>query len=326
MDYLKSFMQRNKAGDTDIFRLEMKHYGFQNRNKILYYIYENNAALGFFAMYRYWMEYLYFADICGYTPIICTSRKCAYREEGAVAGTHNVFEYFFRQPSNIGIKEAKHSSKVILSDIVHREMVELILTGRTNHYGYTEKYLREMGEILSKYIIFNDHTMQYLNEELKKFGMDNKKVLGIHIRGTDFRGKYNNHPVFVTEEDCFIEIDKIFEKNGYDQIFVATDDQRILRGFMARYGDSVYFYPDVVRGSTNKSVMLSKDSRKHHKYLLGLEVIRDMYTLSMCSGLIAGVSQVAICAQINKVARGEKYDDIKIINKGIYQNNRQFHI
>lgn len=49
-----------------------------------------------------------------------------------------------------------------------------------------------------------------------------------------------------------------------------------------------------------------------------------MYTLSMCTGLIAGISQVAICAQINKLARGEQYKDLKIIDKGINVNNHIF--
>jgi hypothetical protein len=79
-----------------------------------------------------------------------------------------------------------------------------------------------------------------------------------------------------------------------------------------------------VRSSKNQSVAFEKNERKHNKYKLGLEVIRDMYTLASCDGFIGGISQVAICAQINKVANKESYEDLIVIDKGIYNNSRIF--
>ena len=70
--------------------------------------------------------------------------------------------------------------------------------------------------------------------------------------------------------------------------------------------------------------MLGKDGRKCHKYRLGLEVIRDMYTLAMCGGLVAGISQVAVCAQINKLAMGKEFEDLIVIDKGINRNAKNF--
>ena len=324
MKNLQQLIQQKKMGNTDLFQINTKHYGSANHDKTLYCIYETGRNLGFFAMYRHWLEYLYFADICGYTPIICAGKDFVYREENVVAGTHNAFEYFFEQPSEVKVREVKHSNKVIFSNPVHREMVELIYTGKMNHYSYTAKYLQAMSEIVRKYLLFNNHTLSYIEQSIKKIGVKVEKVLGVHVRGTDFRGKYDNHPVFVTEKEYFDEIDRIYEKNGYSKIFVATDDQRTLDKFINQYGEKICYYHDVVRGSSNSSIAFSESSRKNHKYYLGLEVIRDMYTLSMCEGIIAGISQVAICAQINKLARYEAYEDIKIIDKGIYHNHRAF--
>lgn len=97
-----------------------------------------------------------------------------------------------------------------------------------------------------------------------------------------------------------------------------------MKSFENKYGEKLCYYKDVERGSTNKSVAFCKNNREQHKYLLGLEVIRDMYTLSKCDSLIAGVSQVPICAQINKISRGEKYEVVKIIDKGINRNSHIF--
>lgn len=323
MNYLDRILLK-KGEETDLFRQKPRHYGQANRDKTLYYIEENNKNLGFFAMYRYWLEYLYFADICGYTPLICAGDKFAYREKNRIGKTDNPFEYYFEQPAGVNPYEAKLSNRVILSDTMHREMVELIFTGKTNNYKYNKMYLYTMGKMVKKYLKFSNETKKYIDINLKKIGIDNSKVLGVHARGTDFRAKYNNHPVYIEEEHYFTNIDRFLESNSYSQIFVATDDSNLLNNFIKRYGKRINFYDDVERSSSKRSVAFSNSNRNQHKYLLGLEVIRDMYTLSLCSDLIAGTSQVSICAQINKIARNERYGNIKIIDKGLYRNSHQF--
>ena len=56
--------------------------------------------------------------------------------------------------------------------------------------------------------------------------------------------------------------------------------------------------------------------------LLGYEVLRDMYTLASCDGLVAGLSQVSYAARICKRSRNEKYDIEMILNKGINYHKR----
>lgn len=308
----------------DPFKLKLRHQGPLNKNKVIYYIHEENENLGFFAMYRYWMEYLYFADVCGFTPIVDACNSFAYCEDGNVREKRNGFELYFCQPSQIRLQEVKFSNKVIYSNVIHREMVELVYTGKCNHYLYTQKYLYVMSKIVKKYMKFNENTRNYINSGCKKLDLFEQKVLGIHIRGTDFRTQYNNHPVCLKEEDYFVEIDRIWKTGNYDKIFLATDDSRILKVFLDKYANRICYYPDIARSSQNKSVAFIKNNRKNHKYLLGLEVIRDMYSLAVCQGLIAGISQVSICAQINKMAMGQKYKDLVVIDKGINKNNRRF--
>lgn len=324
MEFIKQLFIKKNIEEKDIFQMKQKHFGPANRDKVVYRIEEDNKNLGFFAMYRYWLEYLYFADICGYTPVISAGDNFAYKEESEAAGSNNPFEYYYVQPSEVSLREVRFSNKVIFSDVAHRKMVELIFTGKVNNYKYNKQYLRMMAHIVKKYIRFNPNTERYMNENLKKLGLNKGKVLGIHIRGTDFRAKYNNHPIYISESDYFTQLNHILKKNSYEKIFVATDDKRILSNFIKEYGEQICFYKDVERSSRNKSVAFSQCNRINHKYLLGMEVIRDMYTLSMCTGLIGGVSQVAICAQINKLARNEKYEDLKIMDKGLYKNNHYF--
>lgn len=324
MKFLKDQIQMHDSADINLVLGQLRNCSIKTNGTAVYFIEEDNGDLGFCAMYRAWLEYIYLADVCGMIPVIWAGNHFAYREDKRINGTKNAFEYYFSQPASIGVREAVRKRNVLRSRVFHREMVEIVFTGKCAHYGYTKRYMLEMARIVRKYISFNERTQQYVAAGIEKLGIEDTKVLGVHIRGTDFRAKYDNHPIYVTEEDCFREVNKIMREKGYEKIFVATDDARILKNFEAEYGNKMCFYEDVERSNKNRSVAFSKSNRKQHKYLLGLEVIRDMYTLSKCTGLVAGVSQVAICAQIHKLARRQRYEDIKIIDKGIYQNSHSF--
>lgn len=324
MKFWDHLIHTKDMADVNLLLDQIRNYSINAHGTAVYFIEEDNKDLGFCAMYRAWIEYIYLADVCGLIPVIQAGKHFAYREDSAINGTRNAFEYYFEQPTSVGVRTAGRKRNVLHSCVFHREMVELVFTGKCAHYGYTKRYMHEMARIIRKYIKFNAQTQQYVDTGIEKLGINDAKVLGVHIRGTDFRAKYDNHPIYVTEEDCFQEVDYLLQEGAYEKIFVATDDARILKNFLIKYGEKMCFYEDVERSNRNRSVAFSKSSRRQHRYLLGMEVIRDMYTLSKCSGLVAGISQVAICAQIHKLANKQSYEDIKIIDKGIYQNSHSF--
>jgi hypothetical protein len=75
----------------------------------------------------------------------------------------------------------------------------------------------------------------------------------------------------------------------------------------------------------NLAIGFLPNNRMHHKYKLGLEVLRDMHTLAKCQGFICGLSQVSICAQIQKISNNEKFDFLHVIDKGINKNKKIFN-
>lgn len=324
MTGLRNLLKISSCPKKDILQVKINHYGILHPQKVIYFIKEDNKELGFFAMYRYWIEYLYFADICGYAPVIYSGPDFPYHENGKVNGTNNAFEYYFNQPTSVSVQSAKISRNVVNADAVQRQMVELVLTGKHSNYKVNKRYMSMMAYTVNKYMRFNEFTWEYISNGLNQLNIKGERILGVHIRGTDFRSGYFNHPVFVTEQEYYREIDLLLARKLYSRIFVATDDIRILNNFKRKYGEQVCFYDDIKRSNRNQSVAFSKDVRCNHKYYLGLEVIRDMYTLSKCTGLVAGVSQVAICAQINKLARKEHYENLKIIDNGLNENNHIF--
>ena len=162
-----------------------------------------------------------------------------------------------------------------------------------------------------------------MQKEIKEI-IGNKKTLAVHYRGTDFKMNYDNHPICVTIEQELEMIRTAMKNDGFEQIFLATDDMSAINAFEAELAGQVVFYHDVLRGNDTTSVAFSKSNRKEHHYLLAYEVLRDMLTLSACEGLIAGVSQVSICARIAKASRGEAYQFLQIIDNGKNYNHKKF--
>lgn len=307
----------------DIFEIKLKRYGLLNPDKTIYYIELGDDSLGFFAVHRFLLEALYFADICGMVPVVKYKKNFLYAEELEKFVRKNPFEYYYKQPCNIGCKEAKMSQKVVIAEDIHLNMVRFIYTGKKGTYDINANYLNNLARIQRKYIRLNEDVEKYVNDGVNSL-IRNQKVLGVHIRGTDFKKNYNIHPIYVTENQYIERINEHLKNENWDKVFIATDDLNILKKFKTVFGDKVIYYGDTYRTEKETSVAFSKNERRNHKYKLGLEVIRDAYTLAACEGIIAGISQVSICARIIKLSKKEKYLITDIIENGYNKNNRNF--
>lgn len=296
-----------------------------DRSKCVYVINFGEKGLGFFAVYRILLEFLYFADVTGLTPVIYLNENFLYKEKEGKLKNVNPYEYYFLQPI-----QDKYLGKVKMKSLVksrklHYYMVELILNGEYGTYYLKEQYITMLAQIHRKYIHFNTRTENYVEKGIRGL-LNGKKTLGVHVRGSDFKRKYNIHPVRVTEEEYITEIEKCMEQYRYEQIFLATDDENSLKVLHTHFGEKLVYYTDVVRTSSQQSVAFIKSDRGNHHYKLGLEVIRDACTLSCCDALVAGVSQVSICVRIMKQAKGKPFEYLKICDKGIWHNGKDFEV
>lgn len=313
-EYVDFFLER----ETSPLLLEFKTYGKEYMQKRFYVIKETGRGYGFFAEVHALLAKLAFADLFDLTPVVSWGKEFLYYEENEEEA--NAFESYFKQPALFSLKDIENSRFVTFSKIAQGVWIEQNLEKGED---ISLSYEKTMGEIYKKYVSFNDSIQSKLDEESKVLLKD-KKSIGVHFRGTDFRMNYDNHPIAVTIEQEFKAIDEAIEVYGFEQIFLATDEVKAVERFREKYGDRVVWYKDVFRGDTNISVAFSKSDRENHRYRLGYEVLRDMYTLSLCDGFIAGISQVSICARIAKRARDEEYKYLKIIDNGKNHNGKQF--
>lgn len=301
--------------------LELHSYGNEYPGQIIYHIGAYGCSVGFFAEFLYTLIRLYFATDRGFTPCVYWGKECLYYEEAGVDNEHNVFLYYFNPVSSVICSD--NAAHVLVATDYHIHDVQ----DRLNTHGYnvSDEYMAGLSSMVRKYIRYNEKTKNYLENGYETL-IGNKKALAVHFRGTDYRRQYNNHPVFVTLEEEIVKVRELLQNKDYEVIFLATDEQEAVNTFRKEFGELVKVFEDTYRADGgDESVAYSSISREKHRYLLGLEVLRDEYMLTRCDGLVCGISNLTLSARMMRRAWYDRdYDDLVILNHDLCHNDRQF--
>ena len=294
----------------------------KSNGKVIYYIAVGSNVEGFFAILRTALDYCCYADEHGFVPYIVYSKDILYFEKALFLGTNNPFEYYYEQLKELSLVEMLRRNTFIKCSPKHLNEIELKYNLKSFSYLVEESYIEKMADIYKKYIHLNAMTERMIGQSIMK-RLQGKRTLGVHIRGTDFFKEFNNHPVPVSVDEYIRIIDKEIKRERYEQVFVATDDIRCLKEVKQKITVPLVYYNNTMRSKGNKSVAFERSNRKNNNYLLGLEVLKDAYTLAASDGFIGCLSQVDIFVQIIKRSQGQRFRSLKIIDKGIVSNNRQ---
>lgn len=305
---------------TSPYLIQVQSLGELEKEKWIYYInidsdYKYN---GFCSLIKTILQLLAYAEFFGLTPVVNIGTSTMYFDKEIKLGS-NVFEYFFEQVSEVNYKHVKKCKKVTIS-----KPYDVTMFGKIGSYDIPDdQEISWLGMLYKKYFVLNSNTKNKMMNEIKQ--CIKGKTLGVHVRATDFNRGYNRHPIVVTPKEYLEETVELYNIGEYERIFLASDDQNVIQLFVNKLGEKVCFYKDTFRSNNGKAIHYNNDkvNRKYHKYLLGREIIRDYYTLGMCDGLIAGNSNVAICARIVKNSLDQQYCHLKIIDKGINHNIKE---
>lgn len=304
--------------------LMFKHLGQENSDKNVYLLYCNNPQRGFFSLFNLVLDGLEYADYYHLTPVVEWGSSTLYHEDGGMNGTQNSFEFYFKQTSDISVESARASKNVVFYEFSHRKLsipdFNMTLGASLSDDKKMEDYLNKRAAIIKKYIKFSDNVEVYLRNTADQF-LQECKTLGVHVRGTDMRVGYNGHAKIVPPEEYLTEAMKAFQDGGFERVFLATDEAAVVKMFEKEFGNRLIYFTDTMRSEDGEALHFSDNRREHHKYLLGLEVVRDMYALSVCDGLIAGISNVTLAARMMKKSYGKEYEYMNILSHGINQTN-----
>lgn len=275
----------------------------------------NEESMGFFALFNCVLNRLYYADRLGFVPYVEWPDTVLYydKEFG-----NNVWEYYFKPVSELQSQDVMNAYNLVIS---HEKDSQFNLKGKPG-YLLDEEGIKNLSLVLKKYISLNDNLKSYIEKSMNQLNINKYfgKGLAVHIRGTDFYNVNKNHPKVITIEQYIEKIKELFNRNKYNYIFLATDENLVIKRLEEEFGiENVYYYEDTLRSNDGLHVHKSSNNRLNHKYLLGCEILRDMYTLAKCDGFIAGMSQVSLAVRILKKSWNEEWYDLQILNNGIYK-------
>ena len=298
----------------------------KNSSDSVYYVVDlqNDRAAGFFALLRQVASACYVARKLGLVPHI-NIEGSIYNDKDGHNGIKNLFEYFYEQPSGLKIENIKENENFFIFDYNHLKLTDNSFLKRdvkiVAGYDINDLYLSAMGKVVKDYFVFKQEFWDQINQDIQALFCD-KKVIGIHIRGTDYNLGLQEHPRILKPEQYYPFIDEALDK-GFQAIFVATDEESNVRNLKNRFGNKILYYKNTFRSSNGVAIHKQEIKRDSNGFVMGKEVMRDMLSLAKCSGMIAGLSQVSIFARIQKKAWNEEFEYIHIIDNGIVGQNRR---
>ena len=306
--------------------VKYRHYGELNRGIVIYHIYfgtKDERKIGYCCMLKHTLLHLAYADRFGFVPVVEWTKAVPYTEKNAVNGKYNGFEYFMENSSTIELDEVLKSDLVVRSKIHDRFLFFDCNMSSTGSYDVGEHEIEIMSEMFKKYIKFNETGMREILNPASEL-LSKGKCLGVHVRGTDFNNNFNGHPKAISVEKYISQVETIFSENRYQYIFLATDEVQTVEEFREKFGEKLLYY-DVLRSENGDSIHYEAVSVRHNnKYYLGMEILKDVYTLGNCYGLVAGFSNVSIIARVIKRSTSLQYEDEIIMNEGFNSNFRLF--
>lgn len=305
----------------NFFEHEWPFYLARARKK--YYIIRRPAlGAGFFSNYWWIMGHVVFAHKLGYIPVVdMQNYKTLYSEDVPVQGEWNAWNYYFENVGSIGLQEAYDSGKYVLAE--ERPLNKYGNKYCEKVYRYpTEKTIDYYYPIVRDYMVIKPAIRESFESEWNEIKRSDSKVLGIHVRGTDMRNNMG-HPVPATLDKYIECAEKILDSDvQIGSIFLATDEESVIAIFQN------YFEQRNIRIYYNKAFRSSNDSkegkqigihetelnnpREMHKYLMGLEVLKDAWFLSECDYLLCGHSNIT---NVVLIWNNNKFEDVFCLNE-----------
>ena len=232
--------------------------------------------VGFFSNFMAALNMLGWCERHKMIPVIYWDRKFPYRYPNEQDGVGNAWEYYFKPVSGMRYENGDRVYRRSLApdglgfNYRPRECSKLLL----------QKYWGNA--LIKKYVVIKEHIQKKVDLFVEKH-FKGKKVIGIHLRGTDKRQEVKP----VAPEVIFHTANQF---KGY-AFFVATDEQRLLDLALKSLNGPVIYY-DAYRSGSKKPVHVDGCTPER-----GEEVLIEVLLLSKCDKLIHTCSNVS-CAAI----------------------------
>ena len=284
------------------------------------YVIRRYPGAGFFSDFFYVLSHMEYANKkWGQLKFVVDMENypTLYKEDESLDGITNQWEYYFRQPSSMKVTDIDKCGHIIYSSNGFKTGDIPLYAGLQAPKVFpTQEVVNEINRRYLPCIPFTESTLEYINKGRDIF--ENKKVLGIHLRGTDMIID-PTHPNPFTLDNLIDFIMKYELNQKYDKFFVCSDTEKYVEIMKKIFPDKTIVL-DALRATNDieTGIHKQKNGRYRNKYKMGLEVIKDMMWLAMCDGLVCGHSNVTYAAI---VYNNNKYKHLFVWNGNEYEQN-----
>lgn len=189
-------------------------------------------------------------------------------------GSENINKWLGPDSRMAGIYYLTRQEDVAVSDF-HTYVKDIIPWIPANNPLYGQDPQVVYRYLFSKYL----HVQSTLKQAIRRAWENNlkgKRALAVHIRGSD--KIYEDKNLFATHKLYHNAIASLLEQEPDLHIFLLTDSSPILDEYTDTYGDNL-IYTQCARSADDVGVHLKE---KDDQYLLGTEVLTDVFLASAC--------------------------------------------
>lgn len=209
-----------------------------------------------------------------------------------ITKSYNLWSRFFQQPFDVN-EETNSKKSYIKCEKINPTLAP-------SCWGiYDNSELDLWCALYKRFLILNDETQTYINQEYDSIIPKGKRVLGVLCRGTDYtETRPANHPIQPSIDTVINHAKEKMRDLNIEYIYLATEEKRIVDKFEAafpnhillnkrRYLDDLYYN---LKNTTDDRVELShvQLEREDDGHYRGLEYLSSLIILSRCDALVGG--------------------------------------
>lgn len=218
----------------------------------------------------------------GYIPVIDMQTKENIFVSKADRKHINAWEYFFEQPAGVNFQQVKDKpNKIVLenpigpADIFRLEAVP-------EHVEYWRTLCR-------KHIHYSKAVQELISQYKGMFQADDK-VLGVLARGTDYLNPGVGHPVQPDSKEVISRARELMEQYHCNKIFVATEDEAILKQMEMEFGDHLMYVEQKRYQGMQADKLGHLLDYKQDAISMNQAYLTAMYYLAQCDCFFGGLT------------------------------------
>jgi hypothetical protein len=216
-----------------------------------------------------------------------------YSEKELLFGTRNSWEYYFAQPSGLSVSDALRRGAADNGGRIAGPFTAM------ENLIPPSALVQRARELMKRYVHVRPEILEKADATIPRGVSQN--ILGVHVRGTDLRRPaYPQHPIPDVVIAYLQKAKALDRRHDFSAIFLATDERETVDLFRKEFAERLL---TIDAHRTDDSTTITKDyswlfanKRKHHRYMLGMEVLLDVLLLARCAHLICGMSNISYAA------------------------------